>query len=324
MKKVSLSTPVSSSRSLPAKTLSTLCQRIANSSPASAKRWVAAQKLQASQKSIIPREPREVNKESSAVTTFAMLAAKNNPAPIPPLALALHHTSTLGDSLALEPEVCDLEIDDAYTFDPAPGTASCDIAPANADATSSSTVPVSAAASAPVLALTAARSLVSYVFKMTPQVFEMRLNSQPEDFHWMEVSSVYEHREGKVIMDSSFLKNLNVNPKIYFEKDACTPYEWCHVVLLARYYGDDIQGDTNKSIWHSVNNDTSFAIVWPAVRGRIEKCIDALQLRATKSIPIEGYGRRNGIVPVQNVKVKFSVIKHATMETLLNMPDKVR
>ena len=109
-----------------------------------------------------------------------------------------------------------------------------------------------------------------------------------------------------------------------FEKDACTPYEWSHVVLLARYYGDDIQGDTNKSIWHSVNNDTSFAIVWPAVRGRIEKCIDALQLRATKSIPIEVYVRRNGIVPVQNVKVKFSVQKHATMETLLNMTDKVR
>ena len=59
------------------------------------------------------------------------------------------------------------------------------------------------------------------------------------------------------------------------------------------------------------------------VSGRIEKCIDALQLRATKSIPIEGYGRRNGIVPVQNTKVKFSVIKHATVETLLNMPDKV-
>jgi hypothetical protein len=314
--KRSLPTP-----SIPARPLSALCQRIANSSPASAKEWVASRKREAPQTHI---RPREIVKVPSVTATFATLAAKNNPAPIPPPALALHHTSTLGDSVAPETEVFDLEIDDAHVFAPASGTAPCDIAPANADATSSSTIPVSAAASAPVLALTAARSLVSYVFKMTPQVFEMRLNSQPEDFHWMEVSSVYEHCEGKVIMDSSFLKNLNVNPKIYFEKDACTPYEWSHVVLLARYYGDDIQGDTNKSIWHSVNNDTSFAIVWPAVRGRIEKCIDALQLRATKSIPIEGYGRRNGIVPVQNVKVKFSVQKHATMETLLNMPDKVR
>ena len=138
----------------------------------------------------------------------------------------------------------------------------------------------------------------------------------------MEVSSA-EHCDGKVVMDSFFLKGLSVNPEFVFEKDACTPYQWSHVVLLALYYGDDIEGTTNKSIWHSVNNSTPFAIVWPSVRGRIEKCIDALQLRATKSTPLEGYGRRNGIVPVQNVKVKFSVIKHATMETLLNMPDKV-
>ena len=110
-------------------------------------------------------------------------------------------------------------------------------------------------------------------------------------------------------------------PKLFLKKNACTPYEWSHVVLLARYYGDDIQGDTNKSIWHSVNNNTPFAIVWPSVRGRIEKCIDALQLRATKSCPLESYGRRNGIVPVENVKVKFSVKQHATMETLLNMPE---
>ena len=139
----------------------------------------------------------------------------------------------------------------------------------------------------------------------------------------MEVSSA-EHCDGKVVMDSFFLKGLSVNPEFVFEKDACTPYQWSHVVLLAIYYGDDIEGTTNKSIWHSVNNNTPFAIVWPSVRGRIEKCIDALQLRATKSSPLEGYGRRIGIVPVQNVKVKFSVIKHATMETLLNMSDKVR
>lgn len=294
MKKFSLSTPVSSSRSLLAKPLSTLCQRIANSSPTSAKRWVAAKKLQESQKSIIPREPREVNKESSAVTTFATLVAKNNPATMPTPALALDHS--LADSVAADPDFCDFEIDDAQ-----------------------------ASASDPVLALeTAAQSLVSYVFKMTPQVFELRLASQLEDFHWMEVSSVHEHCEGKVIMDSFFLKTLNVNPEIFFEKGACTPYEWSRVVLLALYYGDDIEGTTNKSIWHSVNNNTPFAIVWPSVRGRIEKCIDALQLRATKSTPIEGYGRRPGIVPVQNVKVTFSVIKHATMEALLNMPDKVR
>jgi hypothetical protein len=299
------STPVlpvaASSCSFPAKPLSILCQKIALSSAKKAKEWVAAQKLQESQKRGISRE---INKEPLGNTTFATLAAKNNPAaPIPTPVLELHHTQTLVDFVAHEPDLFDFEIDDATTdnfaFD-------------------------SAAASAPVLALgTSAQSLVSYVFKTTPQVFEMRLASQPEDFHWMEVSSVYEHSEGKVIMDSSFLKTLNVNPKTFFEKDACTPYEWSHVVLLARYYGDDIQGDTNKSIWHSVNNDTPFAIVWPSVRGRIEKCIDALQLRATKSIPIEGYGRRNGIVPVQNAKVKFSVIKHATMETLLNMPDKV-
>ena len=184
------------------------------------------------------------------------------------------------------------------------------------------TITVSAAASAPAPALqaTAAQSLASYVFKTTTQAFE---TSHAEDFRWMEVSSA-EHCDGKVVMDSFFLKGLSVNPEFVFEKDACTPYQWSHVVLLALYYGDDIEGTTNKSIWHSVNNSTPFAIVWPSVRGRIEKCIDALQLRATKSTPLEGYGRRNGIVPVQNVKVKFSVIKHATMETLLNMTDKVR
>ena len=302
MKKGSLSTPVSSSHLLPAKPLSTLCQRIALSSPASAKAWVAAQKLQPTQKSKKPI----ISSKDTEPMTFATLVGRSNPASIPTPALALDHThvgcvasESDCDVGHVAPETdCDLDIDDAI---------------------------VSATAPAPVFALgTAAQSLVSYVLKTTPQVFEMRLASQPEDFHWMEVSSVYEHCEGKVIMNSSFLKTLNVNPKTFFEKDACTPYEWSHVVLLARYHGDDIQGDTNKSIWHSVNNNTPFAIVWPSVRGRIEKCIDALQLRATKSIFIEGYGQRNGIVPVQNVKVKFSVIKHATMETLLNMPDKVR
>jgi hypothetical protein len=187
--------------------------------------------------------------------------------------------------------------------------------------TNPASITVSAAASAPVPAVaTAAQSLASYVFKTTTQVFE---TSHAEDFRWMEVSSA-EHCDGKVVMDSFFLKGLSVNPEFVFEKDACTPYQWSHVVLLALYYGDDIEGATNKSIWHSVNNSTPFAIVSPSVRGRIDKNIDALQLRATKSTPLEGYGRRNGIVPVQNVKVKFSVIKHATMETLLNMPDKVQ
>ena len=285
--------------------LSNLCQKVALSSAKEAKEWVAAQKLLFLQKRGLQSITREINEEPSINSTFATLAANKKPAaPIPSPVLELHHTEASVDLVSHEPDVVDLEIDDAFTDN--------DFAF------------VSSAASAPVLALrTSSQSLVSYVFKAAPQVFEMRLALQPEDFHWMELSSVYEHSEGKVIMDSSFLKTLNVNPKTFFEKDACTPYEWSHVVLLARYYGDDIQGDTNKSIWHSVNNDTSFAIVWPSVRGRIEKCIDALQLRATKSIPIEGYGRRNGIVPVQNTKVKFSVIKHATMETLLNMPDKV-
>ena len=314
--KRSSSKVAASSRSFSEKPLSILCQKISLSSAAAAKEWVAAKKLQESQKHIISRE---VNIEPSVMSTvtFATLTAKNNPTPIPTHVLALDHT--LVDSVAPEPDLVDFEIDDAQDPDPVPST----IAPANANATSYSTVP--GTITAPVLALgTATQSLPSYVFKTTTQVFEMRLASQPEDFHWMEVSSVYEHSEGNFIMDSSFLKTLNVNPNIFFEKDACTPYEWSHVVLLARYYGDDIQGDTNKSIWHSVHNNTPFAIVWPSVRGRIEKCIDALQLRATKSIPIEGYGRRNGVVPVENAKVKFSVMKHATLEKLLNMPDKVR
>jgi len=305
-----------SSCSLSEKPLSIFCQKICLSSAAAAKDWVAAKKLQASQKPIISRE---ANKKTSVMSseTFATLTAKSNPTTIPTPILARNHT--LVDSVAPEPDFVDFEIDDAQDPDPAPSN----IAPANANATSYSTVP--GTMTTPVLALgTATQSLLSYVFKTTSQVFEMRLASQPADFHWMEVSSVYEHSEGKFIMDSSFLKTLNVNPNIFFEKDACTPYEWSHVVLLARYYGDDIQGDTNKSIWHSVNNNTPFAIVWPSVRGRIEKCIDALQLRATKSIPIEGYGRRNGVVPVENAKVKFSVIKHATLEKLLNMPVKVR
>jgi hypothetical protein len=202
----------------------------------------------------------------------------------------------------------------------------CNFAPAIIDDSSSSTDPgtitVPAAASAPAPALaTAARKLASYVFKTMTQVFE---TSHAEDFRWMEISSAENCDDGKVVMDTFFLKGLSVNPELFFEKDACTPYEWSHVVLLALYYGDDIEGTTNKSIWHSVNNNTPFAIVWPSVRGRIEKCIDALQLRATKSCPLESYGRRNGIVPVENVKVKFSVKQHATMETLLNMPDKVR
>ena len=325
--------PVAASSCSFKKPLSTLCQKIALSSAKEAKEWVAAKKLQESQ---IRGISRKINKEPPVRSTFATLTAKTNPAaPIPTPVLAIDHTQTIFDSVAPESDFVDVDIDDAQDSVPASNAAPSNIASANANATSYSTVPgtitdnafafVSATASAPDLALgTSAQSLVSYVFETTPQVFEMRLASQPEDFHWMEVSSVYEHSEGKVIMDSSFLKTLNVNPKTFFEKDACTTYEWSHVVLLARYYGDDIQGDTNKSIWHSVNNDTPFAIVWPSVRGRIEKCIDALQLRATKSIPIEGYGRRNGIVPVQNAKVKFSVIKHATMETLLNMPDKVR
>jgi hypothetical protein len=126
MKKGSLSTPVSSSHLLPAKPLSTLCQRIALSSPASAKAWVAAQKLQPTQKS----KKTIISSKDTEPMTFATLVGRSNPASIPTPALALDHThvgcvasESDCDVGHVAPETdCDLDIDDAIVSATASGS----------------------------------------------------------------------------------------------------------------------------------------------------------------------------------------------------------
>jgi hypothetical protein len=119
--KASSSTPVfpvaASSRSLPAKPPLTLWQRIALSSPASAKEWVAARKLQSTQGSKKTIISSKVNTEPSVVSTFATMAAKKKTAPLPTPTLALV------DSAAHKPDIFDFDIHDEQTSAPAPNIA---------------------------------------------------------------------------------------------------------------------------------------------------------------------------------------------------------
>ena len=123
--KASSFTPVfpvaASSRSLPAKPPLTLWQRIALSTSASAKEWVAARKLQSTQESKKTIISSKVNTEPSLATTFATMAAKKNTAPLPAPTLALV------DSAAPEPDIFDVEIHCEQASAPAPDIASNNI-----------------------------------------------------------------------------------------------------------------------------------------------------------------------------------------------------
>ena len=106
-----------SSRSLPEKPLLTLWQRIALSTPASAKQWVAARKLQSTQESKKTIISSKVTTEPSVVSTFATMAAKKKTASLPTPTLALV------DSAAHKPDIFDFDIHGEQTSAPAPNIA---------------------------------------------------------------------------------------------------------------------------------------------------------------------------------------------------------
>jgi hypothetical protein len=150
------------------------------------------------------------------------------------------------------------------------------------------------------------------------QYLEVNSNFDPKDFCWKNSSSESSFTD----MNACFLKSLKVNPEVFNNENNSTPYEWSKIVLVAVYDGPDIAGNTNKSIWYSILNNTPFAIVWPSVRKKIANCFDTLQSRATKS-SIIGECRPKGVMPVHPVQsVSFQII--ATMNNFLKMPDKVR
>jgi hypothetical protein len=153
---------------------------------------------------------------------------------------------------------------------------------------------------------------------------DINLNSDSWNCQWKDSSSAASY----VDMNASFLTSLIVNPEVFTEANGCVSFEWSHVILLALYDGAHIPGNTNKSIWHSIHNNIAFAIVWPSVRRCAQTCIDALQLRASKCMLVEGYrrgGQTNIIMPVTKVQhVHFSVkTERATMSKFLTMPEKV-
>jgi hypothetical protein len=148
--------------------------------------------------------------------------------------------------------------------------------------------------------------------------------SEPWDCRWSDSSS----SATCVDLNASFLKSLQVNPNVFTEANGSVPFEWSHVILLALYDGPYIPGNTSKKgIWHSVHNNTAFAVARPSVRGCTTTCIDLLQLRASKSMIIDGFqnAQTNIIIPVQKLQhVHFSVKKErATMSKFLYMPEKV-
>jgi hypothetical protein len=130
-----------------------------------------------------------------------------------------------------------------------------------------------------------------------------------------------------VRMTSSFLKTLTVNPKVFFEAEV--PTEWSTVVLLALYYGNELNAEatTNKSIWHSVNNNIAFAIVCNSVREAAQNHIQSLQCRASKSKLMFGQNKHKGtsaIQPVLPVIVRFQPLRQCeSMAKFLQMPEKV-
>jgi hypothetical protein len=152
---------------------------------------------------------------------------------------------------------------------------------------------------------------------------DINLNSDSWDCQWKDSSSAATY----VDMNASFLTSLTVNPEVFTEANGCVSFDWSDVILVALYDGAHIPGNTNKSIWHSIHNNTAFAIVWPSVRRCAQTCIDALQLRASKCGLVEGCqrGQTNIIKPVTKVQhVHFSVkTERATMSKFLTMPEKV-
>ena len=126
-----------------------------------------------------------------------------------------------------------------------------------------------------------------------------------------------------------FLKGLTVNPTEFSQTGV--PQEWSTVVLLALYYGNELNEvttTTNKSIWYSVHNKIAFAIVCNSVRGAAQNNFQKLQLRASKSKLMFGQKKQKGILPVQPVETETMQFephrRGETMAKFLQMPEKVR
>ena len=150
------------------------------------------------------------------------------------------------------------------------------------------------------------------------------LDTSQASMQWKSTSS---SAGSAVRMTSSFLNDLIVNPKVFLETEV--PTEWSTVVLLALYYGNELNADatTNKSIWHSVHNNIPFAIVCNSVREAAQTHIQSLQGRASKSKLMCGQNKHKGtlaIQPVLPVIVQFQPIRQCeSMATFLQMPEKV-
>lgn len=150
------------------------------------------------------------------------------------------------------------------------------------------------------------------------------LDTSQASMQWKSTSS---SADSAVRMTSSFLNDLIVNPKVFLETEV--PTEWSTVVLLALYYGNELNADatTNKSIWHSVHNNIPFAIVCNSVREAAQTHIQSLQGRASKSKLMCGQNKPKGtlaIQPVLPVIVQFQPIRQCeSMATFLQMPEKV-
>lgn len=150
----------------------------------------------------------------------------------------------------------------------------------------------------------------------------MYLDTTQVDMQWTNSSAGSD--ADVVPWDSSLLKSLTVNPKVFF--DTHVPEEWSRVFLLALYRGHELgeQTNDNKSIWYSSNNGTVFAIVSPSVRTAAQNNIQSLQLRASKSKLINGDRQQNGILLVKTEVVQFEPRRQCeTMAKFLVMPDKV-
>ena len=172
---------------------------------------------------------------------------------------------------------------------------------------------------APVNATADQRMFPEYL--LTTSLDDTLLDTSQKDMQWEKTSNGNYARA--IQMDSYFLKSLEVNPSILFNIDQI-PKEWSHVNLIAFYNGEHINGDTNKSIWFSVNNFTPFAIVHTTVRAQCTNGIATLQSRASKIHPISGDKQQAGIILAPVHVVRFEQSKQCvTMGTFLTMPDKV-
>ena len=151
------------------------------------------------------------------------------------------------------------------------------------------------------------------------------LDTSEASMQWKNSSS---SADSAVRMDSFFLKCLTVNPTEFSQTEV--PQEWSTVVLLALYYGNELNEvtTTNKSIWYSVHNKIAFAIVCNSVRGAAQTNFQKLQLRASKSKLMFGQKNQKGMLPVQPVEtdtVRFEPQKQReTMAKFLQMPEKVQ